>query len=125
MNHEEYSEIYIQMIKLDEDFKPVIIPIDPLPNESPYETILRFMEGENMVIRNGEDIIVTNEQKIIDYDKNLMKIIDCIWLSQQNAIYDSLEEIGLMYTTVDENGNIVRELTDAGKAALDDENYSS
>jgi hypothetical protein len=119
MTEDEYREMYAQALSLDEDFAPIDIPIDQLPGEEIADTLLRFLEEEGMIVMNDDVFVIPDRQKIADFDPNLLKILDAIWLSETYATLDSLEEMGLVYTSVDEDGNIIHSLTEAGLAALD------
>lgn len=120
MKYEEYQELYTSMLKLDPEFAPVDIPIDPLPGEQWGDTVLRFMVQEGMIVIEGGEFFMADPDKIIAHDPNLMKVLDVIYRAYAMANLDELEEMGLMYTTVNEAGEIIYELTEQGRQQLED-----
>jgi len=121
MKSEEYQEIYADFLRLDPDFKPIVIPIDPLPGEEWEDTLLRFLIAEEMVTVHGNAIYLSDRDKIERYDPNLLKVLDIIFKSNAQAELDALEEEGMVYTTVNDDGEIVYELTALGRETLENQ----
>lgn len=112
MNFEDYQEIYVEILKLDEDFNTIMLPVDLQPGEDESEAFYRFLVSEGFIETNGDNWKIKDREKIKEFDPNLLKILDAMIMSNVYAEIDRLLELGVVYMTVDEDGNIVYETED-------------
>lgn len=125
MNSQEYSELMIDMLKLDPDWAPIQIPAVQLPGESEEDTTTRWLFEQGMVIVNDDDrVMIADREKIISFDPNLYKILCIMMQAQLYEDLDRLEEKGFIYTSVNENGDIIKVIEQTGEEIIiEDENY--
>lgn len=118
MTHEEYQDLFAQMLHMDKDFSPVIVPIEPLDNEEPMETFLRYLVEENLIELQDNMFRIPSRAKVAERDPNLLKMLDSIWQAGLLAELDYMEQMGMAFLTADDSGNIFYMLTDSGRAAM-------
>lgn len=120
MNYDEYQKLYADALRLDKEFETVVLPVEVQDGETPDEAFMRFLVDEGLIETNGPDKWrITDRDKIRDYNPSLLKFLDAIIMASVHAEMDELINAGLVFMTADEEGNIVYELTEAGK------NYTS
>jgi hypothetical protein len=119
MKYEEYQEFYINALRLDDDFEPVEIPIESLPDEAPGNTFLRFLIDKGFIEMRGDKVRLGNRQKIKDYNPNLLKILDAICMSATMAELDDWHDKGYIIMSVDDDGDVIYQLTEEGKKHID------
>jgi hypothetical protein len=116
MKYEEYQKIYAAALLLDDDFETIKLPIEVKDGETQDEALLNFLVEQGFIETKGKDLWrIKDRSKIEEYNPNLLKFLDTIIMS---TIYSELDEqidAGLVYMTVDEDGNILYELTEKGK----------
>jgi hypothetical protein len=116
MKYEEYQKIYAAALLLDDDFETIKLPIEVKDGETQDEALLNFLLEQGFIETKGKDLWrIKDRSKIEEYNPNLLKFLDTIIMS---TIYSELDEqidAGLVYMTVDEDGNILYELTEKGK----------
>lgn len=115
MKYEDYREMYNKALLLDEEFSTVNLPVEVEDGESEDEAFLRFLVGKEFVELKGDQWRIINRDKIIEYNPNLLKILEARIMAAVRAEMDELVELGFVYMTADEEGNIIYELTEAGK----------
>ncbi len=118
MKFEEYQEIYAEILKLDEDFSTVILPVDLEPGEDPSEAFYRFLIKQEFIEAQGDDWKIKDRNKIEEFNPNLLKLLDSIVMASVYAEMDMLVDLGYVFMTTDEEGNILYELTEAGEKHL-------
>lgn len=118
MKFEEYQDLYMRALQLDSDFKEIEIPVEVSPGESPTEALLRFLEEKGFIEIFDDFFNIIDREAIIKFDNNLMKLLDAICMSNAMAEMDQFEEKGWVYTSVDDEGQIIYILTEEGKKFL-------
>jgi|ERR1044072_2035224 hypothetical protein len=118
MKFEEYRDIYVQLLNLDDDFEPVEIPMDKHADESPEEALIRFLADHELIEVNGNSFRIADREAIEKVNPNIMKLLDAVMMASAFAELDALEEEGLVFMTADEDGNICYELTERGYKEL-------
>lgn len=121
MKYEDYREIYADALKLDDDFETVILPVEIEEGETQEEAFLRFLLNEDLVEVDEEHWRIKDRGRINEYNPNLLKVLDAMIMASVMAEMDSLIEMGYVYMTVDEEGNIIYELTETGLAYTEDD----
>jgi hypothetical protein len=121
MNYEDYKAMYNQILRLDKEFDTVVLPIELKQGESEDEAFLRFLVEEDFVETKGDLWRIKNREKIEKFNPNLLKVLDAMVMATVRAELDELIELGYVYMTADEEGNIIYELTEAGEAYVEDE----
>ena len=115
MNRQEYQELFIDELANDKDFQRIQVPVDALPGESEIEAWFRWMEEQGLVdIDEYGSLMVIDREAIRAVDPNMLKILDAFIKADTYARLDMMEEAGLIYTSVDDDGNIVRIVTATG-----------
>jgi len=123
MKFEEYQKLYAEALKLDDEFETVQLPVELKEGETPQEGFLRFLIEQDLIESQGDYWRIKDREKINDFNPNLLKILDAMVMASVHAEMDTLMELGYVYMTVDEEGNILYELTEAGEEFVrDDEN---
>jgi len=118
MKFEDYQEMYAEILKLDEDFSTVILPVDLEPGEEPAEGFYRFLIEQDFIEAQGDDWKIKDRKKIEEFNPNLLKLLDSMVMASVYAEMDMLVELGYVFMTIDEEGNIVYELTESGEKYL-------
>lgn len=113
MQEQEYFDTYLGMLALDADFAPIEIPIDLLPGEDEGEAIYEWLINNNIIYLQG-DMIFINEEVAKTYDPNLFKFLQAMSIAESQQALDSLEERGLVSSSINSDGEIVYFLTVEG-----------
>jgi hypothetical protein len=121
MKYEEYQKLYADALRLDDEFETVILPIEIREGEEADEAFLRFLVDEGLIETDEDNWKIKDREKINEYNPNLLKILDAMIMASVRAEMDALIDLGFVYLTADEEGNIVYELTDAGKDYVEDD----
>jgi hypothetical protein len=121
MNYEDYRKLYSQALRLDDEFRTVDIPVEVGPEETEDQAFMRFLLDQDFIEVRSDQWRITDRDRVKEYDPNLLKILDAMIMSKERADLDELVEIGFLFMTADEHGNIVYELTDAGKGYVEEE----
>lgn len=120
MKFEDYQQIYAEILKLDEDFSTVILPVDLEPGEDPSEAFYKFLIDEGFIETQGDDWKIKDRDKIEEFNPSLLKLLDSMIMASVYAEMDMLVELGYVFMTIDEDGNIMYELTEYGEKYLND-----
>ena len=116
MNRQEYQDLLIDAIVLEEGWKQIEVPADPLPGETDMETWIRWMLEEEMIeIDEYDCIVIIDADKIRAHDPNMLKILQAFGKADTYSRLDMMEEAGILFTSVDDDGNIIRVLTSTGE----------
>lgn len=123
MNQQEYQKLFIDALSQDEDFDRINVPVDVLPGENDVEAWFRWMSEQDMVeFDEYQSIIIKDANKIKSFDPNMLKILKVFIKAETYARLDMMEEAGILYTSVDEDGNIVRIIAATGETVyIEDE----
>lgn len=113
MQEQEYFDTYLGMLALDADFAPIEIPIDLLPGGDEGEAIYEWLISNNIIYLQG-DMIFINEEVAKTYDPNLFKFLQAMSIAESQQALDSLEERGLVSSSINSDGEIVYFLTVEG-----------
>jgi len=105
----------MEALKLDDDFHKITLPIEPLPGEDSEEAMIRWFIEKGILIPVGEKGVLIDEEKANAFDPNLGKVLHAMILAETDTALNQLEQEGLIYSSVDENGELIYFLTDAGK----------
>lgn len=111
---DKWEEIYFDALNLDEDFV-LRIPIDPLPGEAEEDTAFRYFKQEGILIGDDDDNLFVDFARADEVDSNISKFFEASRQAEFSTTLDQLETDGLIFSSVDEQGNIVYILTDEGK----------
>lgn len=114
MEIQGYFELYIQILISDPEFRNIEINCEPLPGETEEEALFKWLL-ENEIIYLIEGSIFVNEEKAFQYDPNLLKFLEALIRAEAQYTIDSLEEKGLVASSVNSNGEIVYFLTSTGQ----------
>lgn len=118
MNYEEYAELFTRALMLDDDFHQIQIPVVPLEGETDHEAMYRWLFDQGIYYEEN-DVVKIDRELAEAFDPFLLKILDTQHMAMVSADIDSLEEKGYVYSSVDEDGNIVYGLTELGKAMVE------
>ena len=121
MNYEEYRELLDEALSLDKEFSTVILPIELQPGESQEDGIIRYLLENDLIEENGRDWKIKDRDKMREFNANLLKLLDTRIMASLMAEMDSLIEMGFVFMTADEHGNIIYELTEEGKEYVGDD----
>lgn len=121
MKYEDYREMYNKALLLDEEFNTVILPVDIEDGETEDEAFLRFLLEKEFVECKGDQWRIINRDKIEEYNPNLLKLLEARVMAAVRAEMDELVDLGFVYMTADNEGNIIYELTEAGQAYVENE----
>lgn len=108
-------DLYIEALKLDDDFDTITVPVEPLPGEEPQDTLMRWMLDVEILIPLENDGLWIDRAKAEAFDPNLLRFFDALQNAELDTIMGELEEAGYVYSTVDAEGNLVYLLTEAGE----------
>ncbi len=119
-NREDYENLYLQALMLDDDFEAPIIPLDIREGEDSGEAFARYLVDLGILTEVEEGYHIDYE-KADAYNPNLSKFLATIAQAEADYYLNSLEEQGYIYSSVDENtGEIIYGATEKGKAYMDD-----
>ena len=121
MKYEDYREMYHKALLLDKEFRTVILPVQVEDDETEDEAFLRFLVDREFVECKGDQWRIINRDKIEEFNPNLLKILEARIMAAIRAEMDELVDLGFVYMTADNDGNIIYELTEAGQAYVQDE----
>lgn len=120
MKFEEYRDLHVQLLHLDEDFETIELPVEINEGELPEEALIRFLASQNLIEIEGEVFRIPDREKIVALNPSIMKLLDAVMLASAYAELDELADKGLVYMTADDEGNICYELTDLGREQFKD-----
>lgn len=113
MNRDEWEEVYFGALQMDPDYVPPVIPIDYDEEDDWAEAVTTYLI-EQGVWTEVEGGFLTDFTRAEELDPNLKKFLEALALAEQHYCLSELEDDGYIYSTVDENGEIVYGITDAG-----------
>ena len=119
MKYEDYRTMYNEALRLDEGFSTVVLPVEVQPGETEDDAFIRFLVNSDFIEMRKNQWRIKDREKIESYDPNLLKILDSMIMATIRSEMDQLIELGFVYMTADEEGNIVYDLTEAGKEYLE------
>lgn len=105
---------------LDDDFHAIEIPIEPEPGEEMGDTVARYLL-EQGVLTEDEDGYRVDLEKAEALNPNIKKFLETILLAETDYYLSKLEEEGLIYSSVDGEGNIIYNLTEAGSKYMNED----
>lgn len=122
MNRREYQELLIDALTQQEDFQRIEVPTDQQPGENETEAWLRWMAEQDMIeFDEFNSLVIKDAKKIKEFDPNMLKILNVFIKADTYARLDMMEEAGIIYTSVDDDGNIVRIVASTGDVVYLDE----
>jgi len=113
-NTEDYYDLYVGALKLDKDFSTIELPTEPLPGEDPEDAMIRWLIEEGIFIPVGDSFKV-NEEKAEAFDPNLAKVLRAMIQAEVETQMRELEQQGLIFSSVNKDGEMIYGLTDAGE----------
>lgn len=120
MNYEDYRNMYNQVLKLDKEFDTVILPVEVEPGESEDDAFIRFLIESDFIESRGDQWRIKDRKKIEAFNPNLLKVLDAMIMATVRAEMDELIDLGFVFMTADEEGNIVYHLTEAGEKYVEE-----
>lgn len=115
MDAELYREMMVNDLKADTSFETVNIPVDALPGESDEDAAERWLYEQGILFTDESGAVFVDAEKATAFDPNLLKILKAVFEPEVLSVLDSLVENGLVWAGVDEDGEAVYGLTDAGE----------
>lgn len=119
MSDFDWSELHIQDLREDPDFD-IKIPIDPLPGEEDEDTFFRYLRLEGILTGEDEDDLFVDYERANEVDPNIARFLMACQLGDIDNVLHDLEEQGLLYSTIDNDGEFVWGLTEKGKQSVED-----
>lgn len=116
---DKWAELYLDALRLDPDFR-IDIPIDPLPEEDVSETIMRYFIQEGIFFGDPDGRGYVNFERAEEVDPNIAKLFRAIQAAEIAEMADTLEEDGYIYTSINEDGEMIYGLTEAGKKYIEE-----
>lgn len=120
MNRDEWEDIYFGALQMDPDYTPPVIPIDVGEGEDWGEAVTQYLLDKG-VWTEVEDGFLTNFERAEEIDPNLKKFLQALTMAEQAYCLSELEAEGYIYSTVNEDGELVYGITDAGTRYVEDE----
>ena len=115
MTFEEYRDLYLQVLQLDQDFEPVTLPIEVEEGETQTEALLRFLVEQDFIELDNDVCRIPDRGRIEEFNPSLLKLLDAVIMASAHAELDALQDEGFVYMTADSDGNICYELTEIGR----------
>lgn len=109
MDRQEYQEILLDVLSHEEGFKRIEVPVEVEPGESDQEAWFRWMIDQHMIdFDEHGTLFIVDKEKIKNFDPNMLKILNALIKADTYARLDMMEDAGILYTSVDPDGNIIR-----------------
>lgn len=109
-----WDEIYSDELALDPNFN-IEIPIDRMPGEEAEDWMLRYFYEAGILTGDDPENLLINWKLAASIDENYVRLFEAMQKAKVQETLDELEDDGLVYTSVDKQGNIVKGLTKEGK----------
>lgn len=114
MDAEVYREMMINNLKADESFSTVEIPVDLLPGETEDEAAERWLYAQGILSNDENGMVRIDREKADAFDPNLFKVLNAVFEPELLSTLDSLVESGMIWQSVNDEGEAVYGLTQDG-----------
>lgn len=118
MSDFDWSEFHLAQLREDPNFN-IDVPIEPLPGEDEANTFFRYLREQNVISGDDEDNLQVDWERAEELDPNIARFLMACQLGDVDNILHDLEQEGLLYSSVNDNGELIWGLTEKGKAEVE------
>jgi hypothetical protein len=115
LKSEEYVEAYMEMSDIAEQVGRIIDAglIEILPGEQPGDAFLRYVKNLGLIEIVNDNISV-NREKMQEFSPALLEFFDIMSAAEVQESLGNLEELGLVQSSVNDQGEMIYFLTEQG-----------
>lgn len=118
-NREEYENLYLQALMLDDDFEAPVLPLEIKEGQDPGEAFAEFLVDRGILVEVEEGYHI-NYEKAEEYNPNLSKFLATVAQAEADYYLDKLEADGYIYSSIDpDTGDMIYGATEKGHSYIE------